>query len=183
MNRLLTILFAIMASTTLSAQTNKLSINVGGKLFAATLELNATAEAFAEMLPLSLNMSELNGNEKYCYLNESLPTDPQTPGTIHEGDIMLFGNSCIVIFYKTFTSGYQYTKIGHIDDTAMLAEALGNGSVRVDFSLNEPDKINQPTNKTSANNREFSAAGIADNNRLYGKSKRIIISKGKKEIK
>ena len=33
------------------------------------LEDNETAKKFIEFLPLELNMSELNGNEKYIYLD------------------------------------------------------------------------------------------------------------------
>lgn len=47
---------------------------------------------------------------------------------------MLYGSSTIVIFYKTFETSYSYTKIGHVDDVANLQQALGTGSVRVNFS-------------------------------------------------
>lgn len=36
-------------------------------------------------------MNELNGNEKYFYLDSSLPVNPYSPNTIGKGDIMLFG--------------------------------------------------------------------------------------------
>lgn len=48
---------------------------VGEYRFPATLLSSETAAAFTEHLPLTLNMSELNGNEKYFYLDNSLPTD------------------------------------------------------------------------------------------------------------
>ena len=38
-------------------------------------------------------MNELKGNEKYFYLDESLPDNPYSPNTIGKGDIMLFGSS------------------------------------------------------------------------------------------
>ena len=111
-----------------------LNIKAGGYNFTAILEDNATAHSFMELCPITLNMSELNGNEKYYYLDESLPTNASNPGTINAGDIMLYGNSCIVVFYKTFNTSYSYTKIGHIVDVTNLAQALGNGSVDVTFS-------------------------------------------------
>ena len=94
---------------------------------------NNTAEAFKKMLPVTLKMDELNGNEKYCYIDSSLPTALSTPGTINAGDIMLFGSNCIVVFYETFKTSYSYTRIGKVKDTASLKKALGSGDVTIKF--------------------------------------------------
>ncbi len=112
-------------------ENNKMRITVGGKEFTATLEGNETSKALQALLPMTLDMSELNGNEKYYYLNQSLPTNTERVGIIHAGDIMLYGSSCIVVFYDTFQTPYSYTRIGHIDDAAELTSALGSGSVTV----------------------------------------------------
>ena len=82
-------------------------------------------------------MNELNGNEKYHYLDSSLPTNSYQPGTIHAGDLMLYGNNCVVLFYETFNSSYSYTRIGSIDDPSGLAAALGSGNVSVRFEKAE----------------------------------------------
>ena len=111
----------------------KIEILVGNKTFTATLYDNAAAKALADMLPLTLNMSELNGNEKYYYLDKSLPTNASRPSEIETGDMMLYGDRCIVLFYKSFSTSYSYTPIGHIDDPTGLAAALGSGSVQVTF--------------------------------------------------
>ena len=112
-----------------------LKLTIGQTSFTATLEDNATVKELQSLLPMTLQMDELNGNEKYCYLSPSLPTAASRPGTIHAGDIMLYGSSCIVIFYKTFSSGYSYTRIGHIDNVEQLAQAVGSGSVSVRFEI------------------------------------------------
>lgn len=110
-----------------------ITLTINGTPYTATLEDTEAARALAERLPLplSLSMSELNGNEKYCYLDEDLPTSSSRPGTIQAGDIMLFGSDCLVLFYETFSSGYSYTRIGRIDDPTGLAQAVGSGSVTV----------------------------------------------------
>ena len=85
MKRLLTI-FAAMSTMSLMAQT-PINIIVGSKTFTATLADSETGEAFAALLPLTVTMNELNGNEKYHYLSSSLPTAAYQPGTIHAGDL------------------------------------------------------------------------------------------------
>ena len=111
-----------------------ISIEVNGQTFSATLADNDTARAFAARLPMTLDMRELNGNEKYFYLDEPLPAAAQRVGQIRAGDLMLFGSDCVVLFYENFATSYTYTPIGRIDDPTGLAEALGRGSAEVAFS-------------------------------------------------
>ena len=110
-----------------------ITIRVGDRSFAATLEDNATARAFAALLPMTVTMNEMNGNEKYHYLSENLPTDSYRPGTIRNGDLMLYGSNCLVLFYETFSSSYSYTRLGQLDNPSGLAAALGRGNVTVTF--------------------------------------------------
>jgi hypothetical protein len=97
--------------------------------YIVNLEDNETVKSFMKMLPLELNMNELNGNEKYYYLDSSLPTNSYVPDRINAGDIMLYGDNCLVLFYKSFDTSYSYTKIGHIDNLG----DLGSGNVLVKF--------------------------------------------------
>lgn len=115
----------------------KLEIIVGTKTFTATLYDNPSASAFYDMLPLTLDMSELNGNEKYYYLDSSLPTDSSRPSGINAGDIMLYGNNCLVLFYESFQTSYSYTPLGRVDDPAELKTALGSGDVQVTFKIDQ----------------------------------------------
>lgn len=43
---------------------------------------------------------------------------------------MLYGDNCLVIFYKSFSTNYDYTKIGHIDNLPNL----GDGEVSISIS-------------------------------------------------
>ena len=110
-----------------------IKLTIGGADFTAELANNATAQAFNALLPMTLNMTELNGNEKYKYLDTTLPTNAACPGTIHAGDILLYGNNCVVVFYKTFSTSYSYTRIGRITDPSLLESAVGGGSVEIQF--------------------------------------------------
>lgn len=121
-------------SDTASSVTQVLA-TINGTQFVIDLANNETAAAFAAMLPLQTDMVELNGNEKYVYLDESLPTDSSNPGTIQAGDVMLYGNNCLVVFYEAHPTTYSYTRIGKIADTAGLAQTLGPGSVNAEFRV------------------------------------------------
>ncbi len=113
----------------------QLKIEAGGQVFTATLMDNPTTRALLDRLPMTVSMSELNGNEKYYYLPDSLPTNSQRPGNIHAGDLMLYGSDCLVLFYESFSSGYSYTRLGSVDDPSNLAAVLGRGSVDVTFRV------------------------------------------------
>lgn len=112
----------------------QLKITVGTATFSATLQSNATAKAFQERLPLTLTLNDLNRNEKYIDLPENLPANASNPSTIQNGDLMLYGSNTLVLFYKSFSTSYRYTKIGSIDNPARLEEALGTGDVSVTFA-------------------------------------------------
>lgn len=118
---------------------NKLKITVGTASFTATLYDNAAVAALKAMLPLTVNMSETNGNEKLYYLSSSLPTSTFRPGSIRSGDLMLWGSDCLVLFYKSFSSSYSYTRIGRVDDASGLEAAVGSGSVTVTFEQPKTD--------------------------------------------
>lgn len=105
----------------------------GGQIFPLRLEDNETARAFETMLPLTLEMADLNANEKYHNLRSPLPSSPEGVGTIRAGDVMLFGDDCILLFYKSFSTPYRYTRIGRIEDASTLEDAVGRGSVTVSF--------------------------------------------------
>jgi hypothetical protein len=113
----------------------KMNIHIGSKTFTATLYDNPTASRFKAMVPLTLEMSELNGNEKYFHLATDLPANAANPGTIQAGDLMLWGSNSLVLFYKTFRTSYSYTKLGRIDNASELATAVGSGTVTVRFEL------------------------------------------------
>jgi len=113
----------------------KIKIIIGTTLFVATTYDNATEKAFIALLPMTFTMNELNRNEKYNYLSSNLPNSPVNPSTINNGDLMLYGSNCIVLFYEIFSTSYSYTKIGYIDNPTGLKTALGSNNPTVKFEL------------------------------------------------
>ena len=110
---------------------DKVYININNKKLGIDLENNSTTSVLIKLLPLELSMNDLNGNEKYVYLNESLPTNTYSPKHIEAGDVMLFGDNCLVIFYKSFDTSYSYSKIGHINNLP----SLDDGDISVKLSI------------------------------------------------
>ena len=105
---------------------------IDDNVFNVNIEDNETAKEFCNILPQEFNMSELNGNEKYIYLDTTFTTNSYNPKHIEAGDIMLYGNNCLVVFYKSFNTSYSYTKIGHIDNLP----DLGRDSINIKFEKN-----------------------------------------------
>ena len=110
-------------------EVSSVKVIINDKIYTLLLDNNNTAKEFINLLPQEFNMNELNGNEKYVYMDNSLSTNSYKPKQIKKGDVMLYGDNCLVIFYKSFSTSYSYTKIGHIDNL----EDLGNKSVDVKF--------------------------------------------------
>jgi hypothetical protein len=119
----------------LDTSSMKIKITVGTNSIIASLFDNATATAFKAKLPLNIDMKELNGNEKYFDLPSSLPSNATNPGTIQTGHLMLYGSNTLVLFYKTFSTSYNYTRIARIDNPSDLATVLGSGNRTVKFEI------------------------------------------------
>lgn len=111
-------------------------MTVGKRRFAVTLADNDTARELIKRIPLTLQMAELNGNEKHAELAQPLPTHEENPGSIEVGDIMLYGNDTVVVFYAAFKTSYRYTPLGRVTDPQGLAQALGRNAARIEFSAN-----------------------------------------------
>lgn len=114
----------------------KIKLTVNNKTYTATLINNETTNELVKMFPLTINMSDLNSNEKYYYLNTNLTTNSKKQDIINIGDIKLFGNNCLVVFYKSFNTSYSYTNLGRIDNIEDFISELGKDDVIIKFELN-----------------------------------------------
>lgn len=110
-----------------SEKTAKVTIN--NVEYELILDNNLAAFDLLSILPIKLEMDDLNNNEKYSYLPFSLTNDDNYSGTIKKGDVMLYQSNCVVIFYKDFETTEYYTKIGYIEGLP----DFGNETITVDF--------------------------------------------------
>ncbi len=109
---------------------------IDNKEYSITLEDNETVDVLINNMPFDLSMSNLNGNEFYSYLDFTLPTNSSNPGKINKGDIYLYGNNCLVIFYESFNTSYSYTKIGKLDDIEVLDNIKSKNNIIVSLEIN-----------------------------------------------
>ena len=110
-------------------------IMIENKKYEAILYDNSTTKELIKKFPITITMSDLNGNEKYYNFSKSFSTSSENVANINKGDIMLFENNCLVIFYKSFSTRYKYTKLGYIKNTEDLENSLGKGDIEITFIL------------------------------------------------
>ena len=112
-------------------------VRIGDKYYSIEFESNSSADAFFEKIkkePLTVDMHDYGGFEKVGDLPWELPTN-DTEITTESGDIILYQGNKITIYYGENT--WNFTKLGRVSgvDAKELKEALGDGNVTVEFSV------------------------------------------------
>lgn len=110
-------------------------IHIKQQTFQVHLYDNQAVKELINMLPMTVTMKDLNGNEKYIYLNQDFSTQMESIEKIQIGDLMLFGSNCLVLFYDSFPTSYQYTPMGYIEDKENLIKALKENVVEITFEI------------------------------------------------
>jgi hypothetical protein len=135
---------------------------------------------------MKLKMSELNGNEKYRYLKKDYPTDAKKVNRVKAGDIMLYGSDCLVVFYKSFNTSYEYTKVGRITNPKGLKKAAGKKSVTVSFSKKKIIRLSEKSlNMNTGDSKTIKLKGASAKKVKWSTSnkKTATVSKGKIKAK
>lgn len=112
-----------------------ITLDINGTSYSAKFYKNKATEELIKKMPLTFDMSDLNKNEKYSYLDFSLPTDAKAVNKISTGDIMLYGDDCLVVFYKDFNTAYSYTRLGYIESPDSFLKDTGTENISVTFRL------------------------------------------------
>ena len=114
-------------------ENDTMNININGQVASVQLEDNTTTKAILANMPFTIQMDDLHQNEKYYYFDKSFPVSPQPIQTIEAGDVLLYQNNCLVIFYKSAKPVASYTRIGKISRFQEIRASFGNKSVSVQW--------------------------------------------------
>lgn len=98
--------------------------------FDMTILDNACGRLLYQNLPKTISLTDRDKTIKQGYEDEILYTmDDYRPGTLSNGDFMLYGQSRYELCYKDCATGYSYTQLGKVINPEKLAAALGAGNV------------------------------------------------------
>ncbi len=114
----------------------KIKIKVNEYDLSATLESNASAKAFYELIQngLTLHLKEYGGFEKVGPIGQALPSQDRRINA-QPGDLILYSSNQFSLMYGY--NSWSYTKLGTIDHLQQLnlSQILGADDVDVTFSI------------------------------------------------
>lgn len=108
----------------------RIKVSIAGKVYYAKLESNKTAKSFLENLPLSIDMKDDNNYSKKGYAYVKFVSTARKLKKVKAGDIVLSGESVVVVFFKDCNTNDKYSIIGHIDNIDYIEEK----ELRIGFS-------------------------------------------------
>ena len=115
---------------------DKYFIRINNVDYLFELKSTEAANQIKEKLPFTVKMTNLNGNEVYHKFDDSFKKNEKSVGTINTGDIHLYKSDTLVLFYKTFSTSYQYTEVGNLVNKTNLDTVIGSGDVTVQWCKN-----------------------------------------------
>ena len=153
--------------------------NGGGKrTLTATLNNSSTSRAIVGMLPMTLRMMDLYGNEMCYRFPQALPTDDARDQSYEVGEIMYWPPAhSFVIRYAQNGEIFEMQKMGRVDSGWEVFDGIGD--IDVTFELIETTGIDAVTQPVKADDVAYTVAGTV----APADYKGIIIKNGKKLIK
>lgn len=135
--RFISSMLVLLASCTISAsQLLDATLSVDGRKIDVIWENNKSTQALRNLLlegEITVTASEYGGFEQVGSLPMSLP-DEDRHLSASCGDIMLYNNKYIVLFYGS--NNWSYTKLGHIDmSISKIRRILNKSSITIRLSL------------------------------------------------
>ncbi|TCK56293.1 hypothetical protein C8C83_4306 [Flavobacterium sp. 90] len=90
----------ILSTVSLFGQSQKLKITTGKTVLYAEFKDSETTKDFIKMLPLTLNMNDLSGREKYSGISRELSKNGKVKTSFQKGDIAYWLGGGIAVFYN-----------------------------------------------------------------------------------
>ena len=107
-----------------------ISIKMGTKSYKAKSTSTKTTQSFLESLPVTIQMNDVDGNQKYGCMYYKIANESAKTNKVKKGDVLLSGESCVISAYEDFKTINKYVVLGHIDNF----DDVPSGSVKVILS-------------------------------------------------
>lgn len=109
----------------------RMKIMVGSHTLTATLEDNATAQAFAAKLPIALPMMDLYGREMCYRFPDALPAEGAQTCGYEVGEIVYYPPMhSFVIMYAQNGERFQMQSIGRVEGNVSIFNGIGDVDVK-----------------------------------------------------
>ena len=122
---------------------NQLFLTVNSKTITATLDSNKAVNYLKSVFPLRVKMYDYASMAKGYNFSSSfkkIRKENVNTDNLQIGDIVLYDQKHLMIFYQNFKNEDKYIKIGHVDSVEGLKEKLGENDIEVLWSLCDPQK-------------------------------------------
>ena len=106
-----------------------LRLTFAGKAYSIKCESTKAVANLINNLPLDLELKDLANVGKSGNIYFKLMSEPKRIKKALVGDVLLEGNSTIIIVDKSFKTSDKYTKIGHIDNMDTLPSGVFNARI------------------------------------------------------
>lgn len=120
-----------LEATTNKQKEDKLSMKliIGESTVPVTWEDNPSVKDLQKHLPLTIQMSKYGGFEQVGPIGHNIVSNDKETTTAY-GDIVLYANNKLVIFYGS--NSWSYTRLGHIDLSQQeMIDLLADRDVKV----------------------------------------------------
>lgn len=108
----------------------EIQVKYNGIYYKVDTVVSYATQSFINKFPMEVQMNDENGNMKKGCVYFKFDGDGEKPKSIEKGDLLIYGDSCIVIATNSFSGSSQYKKIGHIEGLGDLP----SGSYQAIFS-------------------------------------------------
>ncbi len=107
------------------------NVNINGYTYIANTQVSYAAQNFIKNTPITIEMKDDGSDKKIGCLLVKIEGDCIKEKNVEKGDVLLYGESCIIIATEDFKNSAQYKKIGHINNLGTIP----SGIQKVSFSI------------------------------------------------
>lgn len=121
---------SVSARSSTEQEIANVEISVNNVTYTVIMEDTPTGRALVSRLPstsMRLPASyDRDGVLKYYDMPNEVVSDPEEITTVSAGELLLDGNDRLLLFYQDTEAVGTYTRVGRIENSEGLAEAVGN---------------------------------------------------------